>query len=921
MLFYTDGRQVRDKNGNMVSGLQVVNNLQPEVNIVPKPGSPCKYYILSSDTLGPKTSRTYWTELDVTQSFFEVNYGLFELGFGFINMAVSKPRNQGSSFYVYYIIDDNTWGNKVIWRKEITASGISSSKTHIATLVMPFGSPPELELSHDQSMLALSSGLVGDGFNNDVIVIHLNANGELDINEGNSGISTYNVSSAPNRMTGVEFSPNGEFLYVGQDGVGVHQVNLSSGSSSLIQHQQISNYGNSHLELAYDGNIYASNGTDLGRIDDPNTSGATFTSGAIQNAPTKQGLWNGTYILPDQIDGYDYTEHFQGADLECCEVTSYNIMDYETEPTTQTWSSGVNSNPLMIPGDVIVEDEFRVKAGSDITLSNMTFRFSENAKVIVEQGAALTLDNTVFTVKDCNLDYFWQGIEVWGTSGTVQIGSQGQLNIENNSLIERAHVAVYVGKTGDFQSTGGRINAENSTFQNCRKSFDFQRYSRNAFQSIVNCDFILDNDYPNPASNPLLSQIKMNYINTAYITNNTFLMDNSYFKSLPANQIGDAIVAIDVDLILSNNHIQGFYTGSKIGNVHDITRYRIMGNTFKENSFGLFSTVTYDPLITDNVFDDNTGITTESWGFGMVLLNTEGARVTSNEFKNHTGSNSTALYVEGYDGQGIGIYGNDFNDNRLGIYFSNFNQNLEPDCNHFTNTTYSDIFYDIHNYNNIITMGSASQPLQNLFSHSSTCDFYANGHVPHPATPPTFVFYNHHNTNYNNFLAPDNTQCNNPFNNLLAVEASSSLSYDANECPNAGPIVLNPQPSIPISGQNLISGKMGLGIAEESLAQINDSYYSLVDDGQTTELLAVIDNIDDYNSNDVSTAVEEVAPFASPEVLTACIHREEALTKDDLYEVLSNNSPLPLSILHDSSAFKEQLDNFYPDILSMQTGF
>ena len=77
----------------------------------------------------------------------------------------------------------------------------------------------------------------------------------------------------------------------------------------------------------------------------------------------------------------------------------------------------------------------------------MTFKFSPDAKVIVEPGSTLTLtDGTLLTStiwETHNVAYTWQGVEVWGATRAIKSQNimplaVGKLTIKNNSIIEYA---------------------------------------------------------------------------------------------------------------------------------------------------------------------------------------------------------------------------------------------------------------------------------------------------------------------------------------------------------------------------------------------------------------------------------------------------------------------------------------------------
>jgi hypothetical protein len=83
-----------------------------------------------------------------------------------------------------------------------------------------------------------------------------------------------------------------------------------------------------------------------------------------------------------------------------------------------------------------------------------------NSKIIVEQGALLTIDGGLVTNK-CGQP--WQGIEVWGNKLHSQspdqngVVYQGTLELKNGAIIENAIDAVVLWNPGDYNSTGGIV--------------------------------------------------------------------------------------------------------------------------------------------------------------------------------------------------------------------------------------------------------------------------------------------------------------------------------------------------------------------------------------------------------------------------------------------------------------------------------
>ncbi|MBI4645283.1 MAG: M4 family metallopeptidase [Bacteroidia bacterium] len=146
----------------------------------------------------------------------------------------------------------------------------------------------------------------------------------------------------------------------------------------------------------------------------------------------------------------------------------YDYINY-TAVASATWKPG--NNPFNNSETVYIQNALTIQSGTYLTIKDMRFEFGPDAKVIIERGAKLTLDNTTFT-SYCAIAK-WHGIEVWGTTTESQYtsGTQGYLYVSNNSVIEYAVIAAIAGKyltddNLDDNYYGGIIQARSSTFRN-----------------------------------------------------------------------------------------------------------------------------------------------------------------------------------------------------------------------------------------------------------------------------------------------------------------------------------------------------------------------------------------------------------------------------------------------------------------------
>ncbi len=160
-------------------------------------------------------------------------------------------------------------------------------------------------------------------------------------------------------------------------------------------------------------------------------------------------------------------------------------------------------------------DNILVKSGSILTITD-TVEINGGIKIMIEPGAKLVVDGGTLT-KYCNAR--WQGIQVYGQSGLHQTtANQGILVTKNDAVIEFANQAVEVWKKDVWNTMGGMVNLENTTFRNNGKSIAFFPYANiipsgselQNYSSIFNCNFIVDDDFvgDNPVTQVTLFKVK-----------------------------------------------------------------------------------------------------------------------------------------------------------------------------------------------------------------------------------------------------------------------------------------------------------------------------------------------------------------------------------------------------------------------------
>lgn len=320
--------------------------------------------------------------------------------------------------------------------------------------------------------------------------------------------STATVNTNTGKMRGICFSPNGRYLYFAQDFppyVGYVDLNPATPVVYSLGISSPSTYGSGQIACNKSPTgtgyaIYYPKSGGMGCLkdpDNPNVANWVATvpfSAAVGTMPTSQmatSYWPGAGITQYLIDTQtpDDKQITNLAQSVCC-IPSSTLSSISTAVTnvntggSVTWSPG--SNPLGVgSGSTVVFDhDFTVEAGTRLTVNNMTWRFSANARLVVKAGAYAKFDNCTLDALACPSQR-WLGIEVWGDATkeqgvTLYPAYQGALTL-TGSTIRNAEIGVLVGKRaatpgGKPGLSGGLLTFTNSLVRDCREGVYFTSY-------------------------------------------------------------------------------------------------------------------------------------------------------------------------------------------------------------------------------------------------------------------------------------------------------------------------------------------------------------------------------------------------------------------------------------------------------------
>jgi|GEM_PF-4393844 len=394
----------------------------------------------------------------------------------------------------YKITGTGTYG--IQWLNTQAIGTLSGSKAGEYINVMSNVTELEIYQDHANNNIKVAFGAPqqsGTSGNNTLVLAKYDTSGVYV-----SGLTsaTYTNTTGPFFISGVEFSPNGSYVYVTHTKNSsypntLERITFSSPVPNTYSLSTATSYQYSQIETGADGYLYLldSSGTSpiISKISSPNSSSSVATTsvslsgyplayvGGVQNDPP-------TYFLPDQIDQDVYGAQFNSP-ASCClfyEPYDKTIYDVGTSPptttwtmtaTTQTWSANTGTttatchNPIALQTNttstITIGQELRIPAGYTITINNMTIQFSPQARLIIENawnsknGGKLILSGCTLTVDNrCGLNDMWPGVQVWGNPSSSQTGAnQGWLVTQSNTVIENAYVGVLAGYNNAWYST------------------------------------------------------------------------------------------------------------------------------------------------------------------------------------------------------------------------------------------------------------------------------------------------------------------------------------------------------------------------------------------------------------------------------------------------------------------------------------
>jgi hypothetical protein len=754
-----------------------------------------------------------------------------------VTIAASKLRTDNT--YFLFATDGAN-----VWRYIISSTGIAFDNYSFS---LPLSQPNAIDMRSEMELYEFSNG------NYRIAVPYSSGDpsskvfiSDLD-NDGDLIPSTDHVLNFPSQISpstkhafikGLEFSPNGRYLYLTHITNSltftsfpfkIYDTNTSSYvtpvHSGLIN--DIPNFQHSTIELASDGKLYFANGSNLATIDnadDPGSGGTlSWNNSQVSLSSYNYNTLGGSYpvsnsmslyVIPDQIDGMDYTAHFTSTP-ECCII--YTSFDVEADKNNQeytgtaTWSPGAGNNPFSsVSGTVTVRDKLVIKQGANITINSMTFEFAVGARLIVENGARLTINGTTLTVySDCGGNaLMWQGVEVWGIgTGTFQAAVSGKFIAQNYSVIEHAiEGAVNFNHAANpsYANNGGIIQATTGTkFRNNVKDVVF-----NAFQSVFNGNpyndqsyfndvtFITDASLNDPTYNNSITHATLNEVTGINFTGCDFENTDIAGTTYPYLNRGQGILTYNSKFTVNARCLTLTIpcTSFDESNFTNLTEGIVALNTirtqvafvnksnFNNNFKSIYIFNMEAAKITENDFDIGASVST-NFSYGLYLNNCSGYIVENNNLTTTYGG-YVGVYVNNSGTAANEIYRNNFSNLIVGSQAASTNGDnigngvgLEFRCNNYESIVDYDILISsgmvADDHGNCLTV---TGPSNNEFSYTAQYgDFWA---VTSSVGIPTYRY------------SPNssNLEPRNGYFNILNTAKQECINLPAfnssNSCPN-----------------------------------------------------------------------------------------------------------------------------------------
>ncbi|MBP1645023.1 MAG: hypothetical protein H6Q16_598 [Bacteroidetes bacterium] len=574
------------------------------------------------------------------------------------------------------------------------------------------------------------------------------------------------------------------------------------------------------------------------------------------------------------------------------------ITSTETTEST-TWNTDLN-----------IGSDFTIKTGHTLTIQNARISIAYDVKIKIEAGAKLIIDNSTLT-NYCGSNY-WGGIEVYGHKNQPQLEQyQGTLIVKNNSIIENSRNAISTWRTNDWNSMGGIVKAENSTFRNNIRSAEFLSYKNTNSNSeeisnvsrFTNCTFTWDRSMfhhdKTSLSHVTLWDVKDVMFIGCDFTDNQILNNSIIKHGILAEDAGFKVLAkitpSSQGFILDKSQFSSLNYGIRVSNTEKSVE--VMDSYFDDNFCGVFATSANNLTITTNelklkpVLNIRELYPTEL-AYGVVIDNSIGYKIEQNNFFGEEENlKGTGLQIKNSGKVANEVRNNIFRNllystNAIGRNRRDYDVSvgLKYICNDFKDTKYgisvinnsNDTWSGIDIYQN---GGNITQPAENIFDNKGN-PLFSDIYIADDSRP---IFYTCFLDGSNKDpLSISSNIIKNGAGNGVASETDCTRDYgilDDLELHNHHTFIENEYLTLLYNYNNLLDG----GSKDELLDKLLDSW-----EGDVWDLRQAYLDASPYLSPDVlkELALSEKLPLAV--YLEVALSNPEGTQKDEYIDFMKS---------------------------------
>ncbi len=574
--------------------------------------------------------------------------------------------------------------------------------------------------------------------------------------------------------------------------------------------------------------------------------------------------------------------------------SDYAVVEDVSPLQTDTWST-----------DRVLKGSVKIPSGHRLTINNATIGMMADAKIIVEPGAELIVNNSTIT-SECG--GFWSGIEIWAdANATNQLGNfpnrqVGKVILEN-STISNAEDAISMFKQQPFTKGGGLVVAKNTHFLNNRRAVEmalFENYTVNGkvfdnLSSFKNCVFEIDENYRFDIKYPHTTMVSAFGTRGVKFLGCDFINNSKKDLSLIGVYMYDSkftIASLGIQDPSTFTHLKSGVSSLKAAYDYNFV---VKEAQFTDCKFGVVANGIQNASITQNTFT-TTDFFMYTSPVAVFLENANGFIVEENTMSNNVLGLSTPGFVSPFQGDdrglvvknaGIGsntIYKNTFNGLNIsnaanGVnYNPNFiNRGLTYKCNQMNGSKSKDFSIYGGAYSGIAgAQGATGDPADNMFTNG------INGNDGHIANVATNRMDYYHRADAGGYVF-EPTQISSSVTTHL-----DPLNFDDSQhCLSHNDNGLSGLPSALLLPAKVGQWKTSFSSGKTAFDQAKYVYVSTIDGGDTYALLNTVQSTNTQTAWEMRNDLIGSSPL-SLEVIFQ-VMEEDFLSNALLHDVLMEN--------------------------------